>query len=193
MWAENYRAVAEVTLPILKSYCMKHGYNLVELKLEDENYGFKKHELFKKLLETKTDAIFYIDIDAVITNQQIPIEFFMDKEHDFFITEDVNELNGGVLILKNTDWAKQFNNIVLEKRAEYGNEQNVYVALKESIKDKMKILPHPSINSYDYSLYQEFPNLRERERGHWHSGDFILHVPALHPDKKLEVIKKAIA
>jgi hypothetical protein len=54
----------------------------------------------------------------------------------------------------------------------------------------MKILPHPSLNSYPYEHYPEFKNVTH-EQGNWEEGDFLLHCPALPYEKRAEILRNA--
>jgi len=114
-----------------------------------------KHEYFKYLLGTDVEAIFYIDADVLITNFNIGVEDFLDNEHDLYLTRDVNEINSGVLILKNTDKGEWINEFILGMRGYFENEQNIinqYMKY-EKFNRHVKVLPHPSINSYNYSIF----------------------------------------
>lgn len=192
-YSPSYKALADISLPNLSEYCARHGYYMWVENIENDKWEYVKHEMFKRLFEEGFDLIWYKDVDSVITNMRIPITDFIDEGHDFFITKDVNELNGGSVVIKNTDWGRVFNKAVLNNKGILDNEQNAYVSLYEGAKpgivNTMKILPHPSINSYDYSLYQEFPNIRKRKEGHWHEGDFVLHTPGAPMEVRLNTLK----
>lgn len=193
MFSPEYKAIADYTIPIMKEYAGRHGYDWHTIELSDHKYPYVKIEWFLKLFSTfNIDAIFYLDSDAVITNHDTKIESFMDDDNDLYVCRDVNEINFGALIIKNTKWAKEFLETILRNRDSYDNEQNSlnYYYHFLPIKTKTKICNHPAFNSYDYSLYQECPDVRSREQGHHHEGDFVFHVPALRPDKRLEVLKQ---
>jgi len=192
MYADNYKEIADITVPVMKQYCDKHRYSFHEIKLENGNeYHYKKHEYFKDLMATDVEVIFFLDVDALITNLSVPIENFLDEEHDFYITRDVTELNGGVFILKNTYWGKVFNVYILSQRDNYGNEQNVYNDCYDVFSFKIKVLEHPSINSYQYDIYPELPDVRKESEGHWHEGNFILHTPGAALSLRIETLKNA--
>ena len=188
-YADNYKSIADITVPVLKQYCDTHGYSLVENKIELP-YHYKKHWLIEKLFMSGTDVVFYIDVDAMVTNHKIKIESLLEEGKDFYISKDINELNGGVFILKNTAWAVNFNWFVLKQSILFENEQNVYNdCYNEPIyKSNIKILPQSAINSYPYQYYGErfgkisgdAPVLKpSHEQGDWKIGDFIIHVPGL--------------
>lgn len=193
MWGERYKDVAEITVPVMKRYCLKHNYDFWEHKIENDNrYSYKKHEFFQKLFKTDTDVIFYLDADALITNSNFKVEDFIDEEHDLFVTEDPNGVNLGVLILKNNKTGQWLNEFILSQRDKFVVEQDV---VNDLIKSPffnhqffIKILPHPSINSYPYEYYSEFPDMKH-EDGNWREGDFVCHVPGLALDKRIEILK----
>jgi hypothetical protein len=193
-YSPSYKALANISIPNLSEYCMKHNYAVCVQSIDDDKWEYKKHELFKDLFEEDYDLIWYRDIDSVITNMNIPITDFVDKEGDFFLTQDFNELNGGSVIIKNSHYGRMLNNSILRfGRERYENEQNYYN--KEVMVMRIcetKVLPHPSINSYDYSLYPECKEYVDREDlGDWKEGNFVLHVPALSMGKRIEVLKNA--
>jgi len=153
MFSNSYQAIADITLPVLKNYCEKHGYELNVITCPDWDYNYVKHEWLKEKMKEDIDLFFYIDADALITNQSVPIESLIDEEHSFFVSEDVTEINGGVFILKNNDWGRFFNNTVLEEKDTFVNEQNVYVHYKDhpNFKPHIKLMPQTLFNAYDHS------------------------------------------
>lgn len=197
MFGERYNDVAAVTLPNLYEYCKRHSYipHVIHLDGDENNYHYKKHEYFQDLMKDKSiEAIWYRDIDCIVTNFKIKVTSFLNNDGVFYITRDVHELNGGSFILKNNDLGIKFNEEILSSREEYPNEQNAYNAFINSLYflyGRMVVLKHPSINSYDYSLYKEYPNVRSMEEGNWHLGNFLLHVPALPIEQRIEILKNA--
>lgn len=195
MFSPSYQPIADITLPILKSYCEKHGYGLNVIVCPDWNYNYVKHEWLKDKMKEDVDVFFYIDADAIITNPSITIESLLEDGRDFYIAEDVTEVNGGVFILRNTEWGHFFNNSILEEKDNFVNEQNVYDHYKNhpNFKNKIKILPQSAINAYDYSLYPELQDRVGRpDLGDWQSDNFIFHVPALTIPQRIEALKKHI-
>lgn len=193
MYGDNYLPIAAVTTPNFREYCRCHGYEYSELILDGggNEYAYKKHECLTELMQGDFDLIWYLDCDAIITDIRIPITDFLDDDYSVFITQDVTEINGGSIIIKNNDWGKFFNNYILMRRKEYENEQNVINAMYRMFYEHIKILPHPSINSYDYTLYPELPHIRQIEQGHWKPGCFVLHTPGAAFEKRLETLKNA--
>jgi len=192
MFSPAYKPIVDITLPVLKKYCERHDYELNIINVPDWDYSYRKHEWLKGKLKTDVDVIFYIDCDALITNEDIKIESFLDGEHDFFVSEDINEINGGVFLLKNTRHGRWFNNLVLMCKGLFINEQNVYVDYKDILTKVgiMKLLSHPSFNSFPYHYYPEYKNITH-EQGNWETGDFVCHVPGKSLQER-ETILKAI-
>jgi len=190
----NYAAIAGHTVPVMRKYCEKHGYELRVLILEGtgNEYAYKKHELFKELLREDNDVIAYFDADILITNHTIKIESFLDDDHDLFITYLVSELNGGALIIKNSMWGEMINNFILNARHNFENEQNVinHYRFHPMFSAKMKVVPHPSFNSMNYDYYPELSEYKTLDLGHWVEGEsFVLHTPGLGIEQRLQVLK----
>lgn len=191
MWGDNYAEIAAITQPVLQAYCGKHGYSYSELILEGtgNDYAYKKHEYIKELFKQDIDVVFYIDCDAIVTNLTIPVTNYLEDDYSFFATKDANEINTGVILIRNDKNGNWYNDYVLSRKNDYGNEQNIANAVEFAFKDFMKIVPHPSFNSYDYSLYKEFSFIKDRNLGQWHEGDFVFHVPALSIENRIKQLK----
>jgi hypothetical protein len=194
-YSPSHKALADISLPNLSEYCARHGYYMWVENIENDKWEYKKHEMFTELFEG-FDLIWYRDIDSVITDLGKPITGFIDNENDFFITKDFNELNGGSVIIKNTETGigRFVNRCILDLKNKFQNEQNAinWLMGTPEFNQWVKVLPHPSINSYDYSLYPECKEYVGREDlGDWKEGNFVLHVPALTMDKRIEVLKNA--
>lgn len=193
MFSAEYKELADISIPNLFAYCKKQGYDLRVITLDNNKWEYIKHEVFKELFDLGYDVIWYKDIDSLVMDLKKPITDFIDDAHSFFITKDFNELNGGSVIIKNTDKGRRFNDSVLSKREEFENEQNYYnypIAINW-FADTILVLPHPSINSYDYSLY---PECKEywglEEKGDWRPGNFVIHFPGLGINDRVEMLKE---
>jgi hypothetical protein len=199
VYTDNYMPLADVVIPVLQQYCVKNDYDLYTYNITGTEvyYGYKKIEKLVSLLESnEVDLILCIDLDVLITNHSIKIESFIDNNHDFYITEDVNGLNAGSFIVRNTFWSIIFLKLILGQQAEFECEQN---AIEHLIKPQhpIKILSHPSINSYIYDEYgPTFGIISDRkiekpthEEGNWEKGDFILHLPGIPIERRIEIFE----
>lgn len=194
MFSPSHRPLADVSVPNLEEYTKRHGYDIWLIEIMNDKWEYKKHETFDILFDLGYDVIWYKDIDTVITDMTKPITDYLDDYYSFYLTKDATELNGGSVIIKNTMVGRELNRMVLGERGMFENEQNVYNSFPMLIfgVDFMKILPHPSINSYQYSLYKECPQyVGSEDLGDWRPGNFVLHVPALPMEKRIEVLKNA--
>jgi len=193
MFSDSYKDMAAICLPNLRRYCDRHGYQLKEIRVEDDNAWFKKHKAFAELFDTLTeeDIIWCGDVDGLVMNHTIKIEDLINETHSFFITHDFNELNGGSVIIKANESGRKFNDLVLANRLNYPNEQNFYNDIYHDMPEIIKVLPQKAMNSYDYSLYHECkeyigrPELGDFERGH-----FFIHFPGLSPENKLAMMQE---
>lgn len=202
VYTDNLIELADTVIPNLKKYCDKQGYTLYNYNITgtDMYFGFKKMEMLINILEYQdVNVVLCLDLDTLITNHNIRIESFLDGEHDFYITKDVNGINAGSFIVKNSEWTRSFVNLIYSKRKEFECEQVVMDAFKDvhGNSSKIKILEHPSINSYLYASYGtnwgiiggtkiEKPTHKE---GEWNLGDFIVHLPGLTLERRLEIFK----
>jgi hypothetical protein len=142
------------------------------------------------------DYIFYCDVDTVLTNHKIRLESFIDEEHDLYLTKDATELNGGSLIIKGTETGRLLNLLILSYKDKLENEQNALCHIYENRllingKQPIKVLPHPSINSYSYDLYPECKEYIGRpDLGDWEPGNFLIHFPALGLKDKVAMMQE---
>lgn len=201
-YTESWVNLVNLTLPEALEYCQRHNYKLQSSRCYYGNYnGFYKIWQLKKLFFG--DVGFVMDADSCITNHLIKVEDFLDKEHDLYLTKDINGINTGVFILRKTDWACGLLNYIEQQiLSGVDCEQNaIQNWINEKGLDKIKILPHPAFNSYPIDFY--YPSYGKigykegdvvqrpgHEEGAWQLGDFVLHVPALPLEQRIEIISK---
>ncbi len=197
IYAKNYSEIANVTIPSDELYCQRNGYDFIKHFLDDENYHYKKHELFTSLIP-QYDVIFYKDIDSIFTNHDQKIEDFLSGKSLYF-TKDLNEISGGVFIIKCSLWSALWNEFILSQKDKFPNEQNVYNHYALLFKDELQIYPQGFFNSYKYEFYGdrygkisgEPPvSMPTHEQGQWVRGDFLLHVPALPMNTRINILEE---
>jgi hypothetical protein len=180
-----------------KLYCDLKGYSAV-LKEQNTPYsGFDKILFLDALVnENKYDWILWCDCDTLITNFNKNIEDLFDENYHFFLTTDVNGINGGVFLFRTTQQGLSYFNHIKEKMHElahqnqyrFGEEQNAMMKTYQDseFKNIIKTLPQKSMNSYDYDLYK-YDRTSSIDKlgtqGHWEKGDFIIHIPGFGPDR----------
>jgi hypothetical protein len=198
----SYRPLAAITTAVLQDYCHIHGYQLYQHEVDNgQNLYFVKTAMALQQLEAGFDIVFAVDCDVLITNYKINIEDFVDSEHDFYCCKDVNGVNTGTFIVKNTWWAKNVLQDVYNRKElsiRYHDEQNVYEQIHDA---KVKHLAHPSINSIPYEFYKpsygyigyKQGETREKpthEMGCWQQGDFICHLPGKTLSERIEIFNE---
>lgn len=194
LYTQSWQDVAVITIPVIQKYCELHNYNSIIRTYQNDFSGFEKLIRIKEAFQNdKYNAIWSLDCDTLITNSSIKIEKYIFDDKDFFITKDYNGINGGSFIIKNSEYGNWF----LDECLKLQGEPKIYCeqdAFTEMIKrlnmfaDKIAILGHPSINSYLYENYPEIPT-QTHEQGQWQRGDFLLHLPGIGMDKRLEILK----
>ena len=112
-----------------KYYCNLHGYKFIVINhSEDQNkispYWNRVSDLVNlsnQYKENPNTIFIYIDVDTCINpkysnitidNFLNSIDYIENKTSDIYIGNDLNNsVNAGVIIIRNTDWSKQFLNL----------------------------------------------------------------------------------
>lgn len=194
-YTSDWLPLINVTLPILEEYCNRHNYDLSvnEVMQYGQYTGYDKlHQAYEHL--QLNDVVMVMDADTLITNLTIKVEDIIDDNHDFFISEDYNGINAGVFIIKKTDWGRHFLNHLLHfvwhRDYDVHCEQDVIRNYIKAVGLKhIAIIPQNKINSYLYENYPEIGKLTI-DNGQWHKGSFILHLPGLPINKRIEIFSE---
>lgn len=199
-YTHSYQPLANIVVPNLKDYCYRHNYDLHITTVPDGNFHYVKTIDTRKLLD-EYDLVFTMENDILVTNHNIKPTDFIDDEHDMFLTRDINDNNSGIFITKSSEWSKGWLDFVQSFKGEdgYGDEQNVW---ERHHHEKIKYVPHPSFNSYPYIEYapsygyinwEQYNPRKEiptHDMGNWEKGDFILHLPGMTLEKRIELFDK---
>ena len=186
-YTKNWSGIATICVPNAALYCAKHGYTLLATVDEYNEYdGLWKLQNVGRLLNDY-DLVFSFDCDTLITNHSIKLESFLDDESDFFVCKG---LNMGVFGAKISDFSVDFVSTMSELIAsgKYHCEQDIISGIY--LGNEIKVLDHPAFNSYLSQFYPEVPQPVTKEQGQWEPGCFVLHVPALSIEKRIEVLKE---
>lgn len=191
LYTEDWKDIANIVVPNLISYCKKHGYSW-NIQCVGINYNhFEKIKQIKKLFQSNgADYVMSIDCDAMITNTGIKTESIIDEQHSFWITEDVNSINGGVFIVKNNDWSNGFLDYILSFEGIANCEQDaISLFLADNPEDtNIAILTQKIMNSYHYKYYPQHQDMIGKSGDHV-PEDFILHLPGLGMEQRLNILK----
>lgn len=169
---DEYRRITYHTHNNKEEYCQKHGYDLIEA---DQSLNPNKPVHWTKILLLMKhladyDCLVWLDADLYVMNYDIKIEDYIEEKmngKDFAVASDFNMTSTGVLIVKNTEWCKEF----LQKWYDHENyphvgnyEQDAFQDLHNNdvldAKSHIQVLAPKDSNCY-------FWNYRK--------GDFIFH------------------
>lgn len=189
-YTPDWQPLADIVLPVAKRYADMHDYDdLFILSNNVDICGLGKMKHLRTILGWSTwDSVWILDLDTIITNPEIEFTDFVDNDHDVFICKDVHGINAGSWIVRNTPASRSFINKVITN-FDAPEEQTVMKRYLDMV--KVKYLPHPSINSYKYELYDE-PECRGYTDGQWEPGHLLLHLPGTSMNKRIETFKKLI-
>lgn len=195
LYTEGWRELANIVIPNLRAYCAKHGYEYIAHCYPEpypSDFGFNKIRWIKDIFNAGiADTVMSLDMDCLIANHRLKIEDFTSDSCDFFIAADVHGINAGVFVVKQSAWSECFLDYLLEQQGTVNCEQDAIAKYMAAYKDddRICVLGHPTINSYDYSLYPEYPEIRKPEQGHFHFGNYILHLPGVGMEQRIEKFK----
>lgn len=187
-YTSNFNPLIDITRPIHEAYCNKHGYQL-HIREVPEYPVYNGLEKLNQILEVcnNGDTALVVDADACITNLTIKIENFRRYGKDLYFSEG---MNCGVFIVIKQNWTCDIINTVKEGiiRNAFNCEQDGFEIIRRVIDTNVEMCNHPCFNSYLSELYSEIPQPVTKEQGQWEKGCFVLHVPALPLEKRIEIL-----
>jgi len=107
-YTEDYREIANISVPQIKKYCEINGYDfhlyegmvddnrLKSLPTTQDHAAWQRIVLLEKLCHY--DYIFYTDVDVIIMNN-IKLESFID-ESDIYVMGKLGRFNSGAWLVK---------------------------------------------------------------------------------------------
>lgn len=192
----DFEPLAAMTLPIRDRYCAKWGAKHIvhQGAYHDPGlyYAIQRLHLLLDLMK-KPDATMWwwvLNIQAVITNHTKNVLDYTDDVHDFFLTRDVNGLNAGSFLVKNTPAGREWIEFVANEAPHHPEwqqwEQNVMKKHENDprFKDHIKVVDHPAFNDYLYPEYK-WPDTTP---GNWFPGHFVLSLPGMNLQQKLAIV-----
>ncbi len=184
-YTPSWQPLADIVLPRVREYCKRHDYDFFIDHLNSiDNWAYQKMRSLDFPM-SRCEFTWVLDLDTLITNPSIPFTDFTDDEHDIFITRDINGINAGSWIVRNTKASRDFIAKIVDN-FDAPHEQILMNRYLHMV--KVKYLPHPSINSYDYNQYNGFGlAVPAHDQGQWQPGDLLLHLPGLTLEKRIEV------
>lgn len=188
-----YRELAAITVPPVADYCRRRGYThiveRVQARTDDAHMCWYKPELLLHHLPNY-DWVFYLDVDATITNPECAIEriIMRVKSPDMVATFDANGFNAGVILLQNTAAMREALRGMLSTSDKTGqlSEQNAFVLARDAC--VVELADQSVMNAYIYSLYGD----KYRGCPDWQPGDFILHLPGVDMKTRIQTFNSVL-
>lgn len=195
-----------------KLYANKFNYETFLRSDWTSNYD-RVHQL-KDILIKRPDIswIWYTDSDVIITNFNVSIENKVSDTHHILVSTDVNGINCGSMLLRNSPQTVSFLDDLLDLESaaqdHWDKEQWAFSRLcgfpptsdpswpsgdqlivSEKYQDVVQIVPQRYFNSYDYSLYPWISDTRDKllQDGNWVKGDWVLHWPGISTERRLNL------
>jgi hypothetical protein len=195
---DNIKEYADITSEINQKYCDKNNYDYIvdhTRRLKDRHPAWERFALFTKLFKNY-DYVVWIDADACFRydhpNQSLLRDIIhKNKDKDIIFSydhpRDPNQINSGFIIMKNTEYSKQFCNEIIHNKnqrctSHYNNpywEQECVRYLHNnninSLKEKSIILP--------FELLQTFSIDENKD-------SLIIHMAGHSKETRIDIFKK---
>ena len=182
-----------------KAYSKKHNYDWKEYwKSLDESRppAWSKILYILQALEEGHEWVFWIDADAIIMNDAILLEEFIDNEYDFILCKDAFSWNTGAWFIKNSKRAKDLLKYTYSKEEHkemFLWEQGAFMNACFEKGARVKVHQQRSFNSvaretkeffmegntYECGVYKFILDMKEYDKGMYEDGDFILHYASI--------------
>ena len=201
MYNDAHAELGAVTWPNKEAYAEKHGYGSY-CRTDDfvsTPIHFEKLVIMLDIMNANTDLewVWWLDNDAVITNDEIRLESIADPDYHVIISTDIASLNSGSFMVRNSMQGRGWLEFILAKGLEHYKdnrwpEQQPMTDFYVKFQDIVKIVPQRTMNSYNYKIYGVDPTDLLDTSGQWESGDFVLHMPAIPNPMRLDIIKQIL-
>lgn len=193
--SESFKSVSDITFPIIQEYCDRHGYEFrpkVVVNPERDSIWERVRSLQAALKDC--DWAVHIDADCLVTNMHIPLTEFIENEKSIVIScapyRGTPMFNDGFCMVRGYDG---FNSI-LDKCWEMNRPQDGIFCAQDALwrmyqvswRDFFSVQPQKRFNSFIWSAY----NKPESTPGNWTPGDFILHLPGMTTEKRVELLTR---
>lgn len=199
----RYKEVAVLTIPNRHAYCIKHSYPFL-LQTEFDGpmlYGFSACPLiFRAFNEYSYAWLLVQGADHIITNTSIKLESLIDDRFHFIIPADVNTMNAGSFLVRNSPLGRAFMTSMCAAMPMYISHpwvenQWIIEMNRTSWNAIMTTVPQRKFNSYVPGVHYGRNRMTDilGYDGVWQPGDFMLHTAGLPLPKKISLLKKYLA
>jgi hypothetical protein len=198
-WSPSMEAVAQLTTPTHREFAERNNFAYESRAVpQDEGAVWDKIAMISDHLSQEAfDYVFWIDVDAAVTNPGFDLSALAASHPDKSViaTADIHGLNMGVALYRRNLLTRQLHYAVAghgKKLFEgyHTPEQFSYnhFLAHEPYLGVLGIVSQRTMNSYWRGAY-EYPGA---ESAWWEPGDFVLHTPGLSNERRVEIFSEAL-
>jgi galactosyl transferase GMA12/MNN10 family len=193
----KFRELSAICRYSIRKYCRRHSHEFAFHTIHESARppSWYKIPLIKRELQQKRIRYcLWMDADSLIYNQRFDIRSLLRPGKSLYLSEDVNGLNAGVMLWKNTP----ANHRLLDKI--WSMERFIHrhwweqLAMMElvrnnhrGIRERIEYVPQKILNAYDYELYDRAYHPGQRD-----ADSFIAHYPGLGHEIRKERMEKRL-
>ena len=118
-YTSTYSAFAALSIPHMKDYAGRHGYEFRAVQNDDcdRKGGWIKIEPIREALAAAFDFILWMDIDALVVRKDVDIRIAQKPGADLHMAWHEQGIirsgipahfNTGIMLIRSSDWARQF-------------------------------------------------------------------------------------
>jgi hypothetical protein len=137
---EKYTQIFKNCVDTHKEYAKRWGYGYLLIDtphIKNVNINFQKYWGALKCFDEGYEWVLYVDADAIVNNMNIPLTYYTNEcssEKDIIMMREIpldkycglsGFLNGGVYIIRNTEWSRNFLSEMINMGVNLYNELNI--------------------------------------------------------------------
>lgn len=191
-YTDNIKDISDISYDCYSQYSLKHNIHFERIQLTnlDRPPSWYKIPLILDAFKSNHDYVMWVDADTLIINNLFNIYNILDH-HQIYLSEDMNGINCGVMIWKNTSlnidilyklW--NMNEFIYHKWWEQAALMELYSMNYNNLQQITKKIPQHIINAYDYRLYGI-----SNHPGQVTANSFIFHLPGIDNNRRLSIMK----
>lgn len=195
-YTENIKELSDLSYGSYVDYCLRNYIELerYQIKETERPPSWYKIQFILSEFDKGHDWVMWVDADTLLGNKKFDINQLIDDSSEVIISRDINTINCGVMLWKNTDKTRQILQAMWEC-VEFLNhpwwENAAFIKLYDEnfldMQQLVKIVPQNQLNAYDYGLYGVV-----HEEGQLNANSFILHFPGLPYITRLTEMQKFV-
>lgn len=196
-----YQPMADITIDTVAAYANKHNYRLCYRPNLDPREGdMCKIRLFREIyatgMYTGDDYFVWIDTDAIVMNSNVKIESIAGQymgDYHVLYGQDPNGINTGVWMARFTSHADHFLRVSMQQSLAMGwsDQPGIFqTSLQPIFSRVVKYIPGKIFNAMPYEHYGWDSWAHKNEINNYETGDFILHLPGIELQARLELLRR---